>query len=81
MSQQHKMQGIDKAAMFLLSLGPELSGPIMKTMNDDSLVQIAKRMPCLANITPDMLDNLFREYEELHNSGIPALTEIGRAHV
>jgi len=60
--------------MFLLSLGPELSGPIMKTMDDDSLVKIAKRMPCLANIGPDMLDNLFREYEELHNSGIPALT-------
>lgn len=74
MNQQHKMQGIDKAAMFLLSLGPELSGPIMKTMNDDSLVQIAKRMPCLTNITPDMLNNLFREYRELHNSGIPTLT-------
>ena len=74
MSEQHKLQGVDKAAMFLLSLGSELSGPIMKTMSDDSLVQIARRMPCLATISPDMLDNLFKEYAELHNSGMPALT-------
>lgn len=71
MTDLSKMDGPDKAAIFLLSLGQELATPIMKQMDDESLVEIAQRMPKLANIGPETLIAVYQEYEELHNSGNP----------
>lgn len=64
-----ELDGPDKAAMFLLALGPELSGPIMQHMDDEGLMEIARRMPKVGRFKPEMLEQIFQEYEELHFSG------------
>jgi len=66
-----QLEGVDKAAIFLLSLGPELSAPIMKQMDDEALIEIAKRMPKLNDIKPEMLSDICKEYAESHHSGNP----------
>ncbi|HKJ84051.1 MAG TPA: flagellar motor switch protein FliG [Mariprofundaceae bacterium] len=64
-----KLEGPDKAAMFLLSIGPELSGPIMQHMDDDGLMEIARRMPKVGRFGGGVLHKVFEEFEEMHQSG------------
>jgi len=71
MTGKQKLQGADKAAIFLLSLGPELSAPVLKKMGDEGLVEIAKRMPNLSNISSETLSGIYQEYAHSHRSGNP----------
>jgi len=68
---KEKITGADKAAIFLLSLGPELASPIMQEMDDAALVEIAKRMPKLGNISSETLADIYMEYAQSHQSGAP----------
>jgi len=69
-----RLLGPDKAAVFLLSLGPDLSAPILKKMDDEGLVEIAKRMPNLRNISSETLAGIYQEYAQFHRSGDPLIT-------
>jgi len=69
-----QLEGADKAAVLLLALGPELSSPIMKQMDDEALIDLAKRMPKLSNIKPEDLAIVCNEYTQFHRSGNPFLS-------
>lgn len=64
-----KLEGPDKAAIFLLSLGPEMASPIMQHMDDEGLMEIARRMPKVGKVDPEILKVVFEEFEEMHQTG------------
>ncbi len=66
-------KGADKAAVFLLSIGPKLAGPIMKKIDDQSLVEIARRMPGLGKIPPEKVMEIYAEFQQLRQSGHPVV--------
>jgi len=74
MTREKELPGPDKAAIFLLSLGPELATPIVQKMDDDALVEIAKRMPKLSNVSSETLAEIYTEYAQSHQSGNPFIT-------
>ncbi len=74
MSRTPELKGPDKAAVFLLALGPELSAPILKKMDDDGLVKIARSMSSLEHISSETLAAIYQEYAQAHRSGDPFIT-------
>jgi len=66
-----QLEGPDKAAIFLLALGPKLSAPILQHMDDEGLVELAKRMPNLSEINSEALAEIYQEYAQTHRSGHP----------
>lgn len=67
--QNEKFKGVDKAAIFLLSIGPKLAGPIMKKISDESMVEIARRMPEISAVSPEALTSIYTEFQQLRQSG------------
>ena len=63
------LSGSEKAALFLMSMGPDLSAQIMKKMDDESLTEIARRMPQVSRLGEDMLVKVHDEFEKLHVQG------------
>jgi len=64
-----ELKGVDKAAVFLLSLGPKLAGPIMKKISDQSMVDIARRMPELGAVSAEKLAAIYSEFQEMRQAG------------
>ncbi len=74
MSKQKKVSGstgLERAAIFLLSLGPDISSKIMPQLDDDRLVDIAKRMPAIQDIETETLISIYKEFVQLHKAGDP----------
>ena len=71
MNRDPELKGADKAAVFLLSLGPELSAPVLKKMDYDGLVKIARSMSSLEHISGEALAAIYQEYAQAHRSGDP----------
>jgi len=69
MSKAQALKGVDKAAMFLLSIGPKLAAPIMKKIDDQSMVEIARRMPEVGSISSEKIMDLYTEFQQLRQSG------------
>ncbi len=68
------LNGADKAAILLLAIGPDLSSPILKKMDDDGLVKIARSMSTLTHVDAGTLVSIYQEYAQAHRSGDPYIT-------
>lgn len=66
---EKQLTGSEKAALFLMSLGPEIATGIMKKMDDESLTEIARRMPQVSRMGVNDLSKVHHEFEEIHNQG------------
>ncbi|MDX8401451.1 MAG: flagellar motor switch protein FliG [Mariprofundaceae bacterium] len=73
MSQSSQLSGEDKAAILLFALGPELSGPIVRDMDDATLARLGRRMAELGRIDAETLQAVVDEYLELHQSDDPLM--------
>ena len=67
--QKGVLSGVDKAAVFLLSLGPKLAGPVMKKIDDQSMVEIARRMPEIGTVSAEKLAEIYSEFQEIRQKG------------
>jgi flagellar motor switch protein FliG len=63
------LSGADKAALFLMSLGPDITANVMKKMDDESLTEIARHMPQVARLGQEALDSVHTEFENIHSQG------------
>ncbi len=68
-----QLSGEDKAAILLFALGPELSAPIVRDMDDETLARLGRRMAELGRIDTDTLQAVVDEYLELHESDDPLM--------
>ncbi|MDX8392647.1 MAG: flagellar motor switch protein FliG [Mariprofundaceae bacterium] len=71
MSSKKKLSGIDKTAILLYALGPELAAPLVRDLDDATLVRISQRMSDLGKIEVETLNSVLQEYMEMHTSDDP----------
>ena len=58
------MSGADRAAIFLLSLGPEHASKMFGMMDDEEIRDISQRMSILGSVTSNIVEGLFIEFAE-----------------
>ena len=56
------MNGPQKAAIFLLSLGEERSSEVFKRMSEDEIMRVATRMAEIEQIPPEALNEVMEEF-------------------
>ena len=69
LTKRRGLSGADRAAILLLSLGSEAAAPILASLDDHGLVELAKRMPKIKDVTPDTLREIYTEFIHMHSSG------------
>lgn len=69
MISRKEITGADRAAIFLLSVGPEVAAPILGSLDDHGLVELAKRMPKIRDVSPETIQEIYAEFIQMHNSG------------
>jgi len=68
-----KLSGLDKTAILLYALGPEASAPIVRDLNNETLIQLGQRMSDLGKIEAETLQAVVQEYLDIHHSDDPLL--------
>jgi flagellar motor switch protein FliG len=63
------MKGLDRAAIFLLAVGPEVAAQILGLLDDQELVELAKRMPKIKEVKTEMIEDIYAEFIHMHRSG------------
>lgn len=59
------LSGKEKAAVLLVSLGPELSGKVLKHLREDQIEELTLEIASLRRVEPDLADSVFREFHQL----------------
>lgn len=65
-TKQNQLTGKQKAAVFLISLGPERSGQIMRHMNDEEIEQLTLEIAHVRTIKGEQLDQVVDEFSQLY---------------
>ena len=60
-----RMAGIDKAAMFLVTLGEESSAQILKHLSEDEVQRVSQAVARLTNVTSEVADSVLEEFYQL----------------
>ena len=58
----NRLQGIDKAAIFMLSLGREYGQPIWEKLDDAEVAELSQAMARLGNIRPELIEYIFGSF-------------------
>ncbi|MCR4440977.1 MAG: flagellar motor switch protein FliG [Peptococcaceae bacterium] len=66
MSKVTKLTGRQKAAVFLISLGPENSARVMKYMSDEEIEQLTLEIAHVRTIKGEQLDTVIEEFGQLY---------------
>ena len=59
------LSGKEKAAIILISLGPELSGQVLKHLREDQIEELTLEIAGLRRVEPDVADAVLREFHQL----------------
>lgn len=57
--------GKEKAAILLISLGPELSGQVLKHMREDQIEELTLEIASLRRVEPEVRDRVLEEFYQL----------------
>ncbi len=68
-----ELTGDDKVALLLFALGPEAAAPVIREMDDSTLMNIGRRMSEMGKIPTEALNKVLEEYLTLHQSNDPML--------
>ena len=68
-----KLTGPQKAAMFLLSLGEELTANIIKQMDEEEIKKLGSHIAQVSYIGPKTLETIFSEFSSLYAADQPFL--------
>lgn len=60
-----RMSGKEKAAVLLVSLGPELSASIFKHLKEDEIEELTLAIAGLKRIQPEVRDEVMEEFRDL----------------
>jgi len=71
MNGRKKLSGVDKTAILLYSLGPEMAAPLIRDLDDPTLIRISQRMSDLGRIESETVNTVLEEYLEMHASDDP----------
>ena len=64
---QHRegMGGLERAAILLISLGPEKSAKIFKHLREDEIEQLTLEIANISSVSPQMKENVMKEFYEV----------------
>lgn len=62
---RQSLSGIQKAAILLISLGPELSAQVLKHLREDQIEELTLEIASLRRVEPDVADSVLREFHQL----------------
>jgi len=62
------LSGLEKSALFILSLGEEYAARIFSNMNDDEIKDLSQVMANLGNVSSNLVEKLFIEFAEQMSS-------------
>lgn len=62
---KRELSGLQKAAVFLISLGPELSSQVLKFMRDDEIEQLTLEIANMGRFPDELRDKVFEEFQQL----------------
>jgi flagellar motor switch protein FliG len=65
-ARNEKVTGRQKAAIFLISLGPERSAQVMKHFNDDEIEQLTLEIANIQKIPTEQREKIFEEFYQLY---------------
>jgi len=71
MSSKKKLSGLDKTAILLYTIGPEMAAPLIRDLDDSALIRISQRMSDLGRIESETVNSVLKEYLEMHCSDDP----------
>ncbi len=74
------ISGLDKAAIFLLAVGPEAAAPVLGQVDDMGLVALAERMPQIRKIPPKVLEGVLMEFIQMHRGLEFVPTSVDEVH-
>lgn len=60
-----KLNGLDKAAILLISLGPEYSAKIMKHLPDEEIEILSSKIANIIHVDPEVRDKVLQEFLEM----------------
>jgi flagellar motor switch protein FliG len=60
-----KLTGKQKAAILLISLGPELSAQVLKHMNEEEVEQLTLEIANIRKISPEERDEVYQEFYQM----------------
>ena len=66
MTKNRQLSGRQKAAMFLISLGPEISAKVMKHMNEEEIEQLTLEIAHVRTIKGEQIDLVIEEFSHLY---------------
>ena len=61
-AQQRDLSGDEKAAVLLLSLGPDFGRPILEELDEMEIKILSRTMVRMGAVTQDMVDSLYAEF-------------------
>jgi len=59
------LSGKEKAAILLISLGPELSGQVLRHLREDQIEELTLEIATLRRVDPDVADMVLREFHQM----------------
>ncbi|NLN26699.1 MAG: flagellar motor switch protein FliG [Firmicutes bacterium] len=60
-----QLRGAQKAAVFLISLGPEISGEILRHLKEEEIEQLSLEIASLRKVHPEVRDQIFDEFVDM----------------
>ena len=70
-----EINGLQKAAVLLIALGPEKSSKIFKHLKEEEIEELTLEIANTRSITPQLKEDVLNEFYQV------CLAQIGRAHV
>ncbi|MEW8957612.1 flagellar motor switch protein FliG [Neomoorella humiferrea] len=68
MARQKALSGLEKAAIFLIAIGPELSSLILKQMGQEDIERITYQIANTTSIDPDTMQQIVDEFLQLNDA-------------
>ncbi|WP_338834437.1 Flagellar motor switch protein FliG [Moorella humiferrea] len=68
MARQKALSGLEKAAIFLIAVGPELSSLILKQMSQEDIERITYQIANTTSIDPDTMQQIVDEFLQLNDA-------------
>jgi flagellar motor switch protein FliG len=75
-----RINGPQKAAIFLFSLGEELASAVIKHLDEDEIKRLGGSMSKISGISPETTETVFSEFNQLAASHLPVQMEPGRGN-
>ncbi|MBC7325265.1 MAG: flagellar motor switch protein FliG, partial [Moorella sp. (in: Bacteria)] len=68
MAKQKTLTGLEKAAIFLIAIGPELSSLILKQMNQEDIERLTYQIANITSVDPAIMQQIVDEFLQLSDA-------------